>query len=143
MYLKTFEEWEYINEATKAFNPPNSRLYPLVQLTENGMLFHIDIVLPDLDSDRTFNERIIISNIVELFKFIKQAPSLNFLISLQSRKEDNENEEYDISTINKIISAKDSNGQLSYIYECANGKNYIDNSITKTENEISYPKTTV
>lgn len=142
MYIETNEDWEIENDVVKELNPPGTKFYHMVKFFGNFFLFHLDLwVSESKDEEMKYCQRFLISDIQTLLDILLTLDSDEFEISLQSRKCDNKNDEYDISTLTKIIKAYDSANQISYIYVCINGQRYIESALADTESELTNKET--
>ena len=138
MLINTHEDWEIDNPALKLFDPPGTRIYPFVEISINCHLFHVDIrTHPTKDDGYMPCMRFIATDIIQAFIMVDDDSVKEFSISLQSRRCDNENDEYQISSINEILQAEETCGQKVYIYICKNGKRVIDTSLGSSEDELS------
>lgn len=137
MFFKTHEDWEIKDPSLKIFEAPGTRYYPFIELSLNFNLFHVDI-LPHYDDEDGFAPmlRFIATDIRQALILVDDKHVNKFSISLQSRRCDNANGEYCISTLSEVLEAEDSAGQLAHIYVCKDGKRVIDSSLASTESEL-------
>ncbi len=148
MHFLTNEQWEVKNEFFKAMSPPGTRMYPIVELSLNYMIFHVDMLAydPPGPDDGPDDEpggcwkRLMTIDIDCLLDAIHRAPYDELTVSLQSRRCDNDNDEYGISTIQEIIEAEDSAGQRSFVYVCVDGKRHINSALANNEDELKNKK---
>lgn len=146
MFFQTHETWERKFEVLDAiFGDKGLRRYPLVQLTLNCNLFHIDaLTKPINEGDAQMGTRFIAADLSEVLQFISSCSDIyeEIHISLQSTRHDNNNDdEYGISTIAEIIEAVDSAGQTAHIFCCKNGKRYVDCALAESEDKLRNKKT--
>lgn len=141
MIIIARSEWEVKEDPFFVLSPTNSgeRRYRFVAIALNSILFHVDIY-PEAADDYSCVRRYIHSEIEDVVAQIRQNDYVNIWISLQKRRDDNENGEYSISTITDIIVGKDTFGQRCYIYKCLDGTTYIDSPSELDENKIEYKK---
>lgn len=145
MFFQTHETWERKFEVFDAiFGDKGLRRYPLVQLTINCNLFHIDaLTRPKTEDDVQMLVRFIATDLSEVLQFMSSCNDAyeEIHISLQSTRHDNDDDEYGISIITEIIEALDSADQIAHIFCCKNGKRYVDCSLAETENVLRHKKT--
>lgn len=143
--FQTHESWERKFEFLDAiFGDKGLRRYPLVELSLNSSLFHIDALTKPIDEgDIQGWGRYIATDLSEVLQFISSCSDVyeEIHISLQSRRCDNDDDEYGISTITEIIEAVDSADQIAHIFCCKNGKRYVDCALVETEDELRNKKT--
>lgn len=137
MFFQTHEAWEVESPSLGIFDPPGIRYYPLIELSLNFNLFHVD-VLPHSDNEEDIapTRRFIAADIKQALILIDDKRVKEFNISLQSRRCDNSDGEYCISTLSEVLEAEDSAGQLAHIFVCKDGKRIIDSPLASTESEL-------
>lgn len=136
MIFETMEEWEIRDPIIKLLADKGVRRYPCIRLALNFIVFHVDFICKGDD----FGQRYIFSSIRDFLTILRQSEYEKFTVSLQSRRCDNEDNEYGISTIKDIIKAKDKYDQTVYIIRCKNGKTYLDSHTTDNEKELTDKK---
>lgn len=137
MLLQTHEDWEIDDPALKTFDPPGTRLYPFINLSINVHLFHVDVLpYPKDEHDFALMLRFIATDILQALILVDEDHVKEFSLSLQSRRCDNENGEYRISTLTEVFQAEDSAGQLSHVYVCKDGKRFIDSPLASSEDDL-------
>lgn len=145
MFFQTHETWERKFEVFDAiFGDKGLRRYPIVQLTLNCNLFHIDaLTKPINEGDAQMGTRFIAADLSEVLQFISSCSDVyeEIHISLQSTRDDNDDDEYGISTIMEIIEAMDSANQIAYIFCCKNGKRYVECALAESEDKLRNKKT--
>jgi len=145
MLIKTHKDWEIdsLMPMPRPFDIPGTRFYPFIELTLNCYLFHVDLLpYPPNEEEPALERRFIATDIKQALRLVGDKNVKEFSLSLQTRRCDNENEEYHISTIIEIVQAEDEAGQISYVYICKDGKREIDSPLATTEEEL-YNKCTI
>ncbi|WP_214173546.1 hypothetical protein [Geomobilimonas luticola] len=112
-----------------------------MELGLNLKLFHVDVHHKLDDDGMSYCDRWIFAQLEDMFEAIESAAQAEKItISLQSRRCDNPDNEYSISTITKIIKGEDANGQVCYVFKCLNGKSYMQPCIDIQEDQILNPR---
>lgn len=125
LLLKTHESWQVKSDRDFRFDNPGDCRYRLFEVVLNMYLFHVDILPKHEDPCQQLWSRFIFCDIGDVLPFIGRADLEEVRISLQSRRCDNDDKEYAISTISEIIECKDETDQPVHIYRCKSGKSYI------------------
>lgn len=132
MFFRTHGDWENKCFPRNIYHPLGERLYPVIGLTLNSYLFHIDI-LQKQNNECEIWSRFLTLDIRQALTFTSNDKIEDFEISLQTRRCDNDNQEFGISTILEAFSAKDAEDQTVYIYKCKNNRTVIDSFLGETE----------
>ncbi len=148
MFIETHEDWEIdIPGLKQLYGDSGVRTYPIVKFSMNCYLFHVDIESYLPEEKISMGNRYLAADIEQSLALINNANANandkveDFSISIQTRRCDNKNDEYHISTILEVIEGEDSAGQRSYIYVCKDGKRVMDSPLASLEKELSNIKT--
>jgi hypothetical protein len=137
MLIKTNEQWEIKDHPIKFFDSPGTRIYPLIELSLNSHLFHVDILpKPSGSDDVALWHRFITADLEQAFVIVEEDLIDEFNISIQTRRCDNEDHDYKINTILEILTGKETAGQTSYVFICKNGKRIIDSAMGESEDDL-------
>lgn len=120
MIFETRQEWEVRDPNIQLLGGAGVRRYPFVRVSLNFILFHVDFILEGED----FWQRYIFFSVHDVLAALQQKDIKTINVSLQSRRCDNKDNEYCISTINEIVKIIDKYNQPMYIFNCKNGKTY-------------------
>lgn len=137
--FEVHNNWEIDNPFYSVMSDPETRRYPLVELTGNSNIFLVDAEI-ESEGGGTLICRYILGSALDAINLLDQANIKDGTISLLSRRFDKDSD-YEVSDLIEIITAKDKSGQTSYILCCKNGKRYIDPPFGLREEDLSECKT--
>lgn len=110
------------------------RRFPGFEILLNVMLFHVDIFIkPKDDKNDETCSRWIFSEMDVIFTILDMYKGNDVTVSLQCRRYDNDDKEYDISTIDRIYKNADLESLSKHIIYCKNGKVYGEFGLYENE----------
>ncbi len=134
----THEAWE------KKYSPfgilyqeEKIRHYPYFEVTQNVELFHIDI---QKKGRKRIWSRYIVADIFDVISFLHLKDSLGVRISLQTPRNAENSQSYEMLTVTEILEACDEKRQQAFIYRCSDGSSYVRSILTKSEDSLTEKK---
>ena len=134
MLFDTFNEHEVNDRFLKAISEDGIRTHRLVRIALNDNIFLVEVVSDD------FINRFLFGEVTEVLNFIGNEIYEDARIYLLPPRYKNDGE-YLISGISSISSAEDQEGQLAWIFECNDGRKYIDSCIASNIDDLINLKT--
>lgn len=101
---------------------PGLRRYPLVELSTNVRIFHVDILFSGEGGDLGLWNRFICANQITLIELIEQNEFLDMSISVQTPRTGGK--QYSIALVTEIVEALGSCGDKFYLFKCADGSTF-------------------
>lgn len=112
----------------------DTRRFPGFEISMNIMLYHVDIsIKPKEERNDETCSRWIFSELDTLFMILDICKNNDIAISLQSRRHDNTDNEYNISSILRIYKNFDPCSLSKHIIYCKDGKVYGEFGIYENE----------
>lgn len=140
MIFQTRDEWEVSDPIYKQLTGDiGIHRYPIVRVSLNINLFHVEVCKHLKDENMQIWERYIFAFVQDIIDVITEKDFEKIKISLQSACHLDSGNSYDINTITEIIEINN-NGQKSYIYNCKNGKSYCDSLNSEYEQILTEQK---
>ena len=136
MIFETREEWESKSPISPLLAEKGVRHYPFIRVSLNCIIFHVDFIRKNEECW----ERYMFSSVSDVLKVLGQNDFDKISISLLSRRCDNEDNEYGVSTIKEIIKAKDKNHKTVYMFRCKNDKTYLESHASADIEELTDKK---
>ncbi|ARN73956.1 hypothetical protein [Oceanicoccus sagamiensis] len=136
MYFEIRKEWQSKDITDAMFGITDRIRFPLVEFSFNQYVFLVDAVVEDCEG-LEFVKRFMLGSVSDTLRFIEQPDIKDSCIALFSRRCDNDNDSYSISDLIKIITAKDSAGQIAHIYQCKDGQRYVDSLLASSEEALT------
>lgn len=125
MIFETRDEWEVLDPIYKVLTGDSGiRRYPLVKISLNLNLFHLEICKHFENEDVEIWERYIFAFIHDVIDVLSAKEFDKIKISLQPARKLDRRGDYHITTITEIIE-QEQNGK-SYFYKCKDGATYDD-----------------
>lgn len=141
MLLKTHESWQSKSDVDAMFGEIGCRRYPFFELVLNTDLFHVDVLPKHEDPAQQLWTRFLVADLKDVLYLLGNDDFEKVRVSLQSRRCDNDDGEYAISTISEIIQGADEHGQISVVYKCRNGRSYSSSFSSVKEDDLLDKKT--
>jgi hypothetical protein len=137
MVFETRDEWEVSDPIYKLLTGDSGvHRYPIVKISLNLNLFHLEICKHFKDEDVKIWERYIFVFINDVIDLLSAKEFDKIKISLQPACKLDGSDDSHITTITEIIE-KEHNDQKAYIYKCRNGKTYFDSNNIEGEQASS------
>jgi hypothetical protein len=112
------------------------RCYSRVEVAISAPLFHLDALPKEGEPNRRIWLRFVTADILDVLTFLSRNDLEKIRLSYQSRRCDNDDGEYAISTVTEVLEATDAYGQKAFICRCKNGKTYVSSMLTGDEGKL-------
>ena len=140
MIFETRDDWEISDPGyMQLVGGTGVHRYPLIKVSLNLNLFHMDVRKCVQEEEVEIWERYILVFIQDIIDFIATNDYEKIKISIQTASSFSRDDEYCTSTITEIIE-HDEDGQKTYTYKCQNGETYFDSFNTIREKASSEAK---
>jgi hypothetical protein len=133
MIFEARDEWEIDDTTIPLLAEKGVRYYPFIKVSLNFIIFHVDFIR----KNEEYWERYMFYSVSDVLALLGQKDFDKISISLQSRRCDNEDNEYGVSTIKEIIKAEDKNHKTVYMFHCKNDKTYMESHACANLEELT------
>lgn len=130
MIFEVQKNWEIRTVSADVY-----KTFSIVKFGFNEKCFLLDVVTEEVGGD-VFTERYEIGTIKDTLAVLAENKFKDSTITLFLPRCENSGE-YLLTDILKIIEAKDEAGQTAHIFDCKNGKRYIDSDLANSEDELT------
>jgi hypothetical protein len=126
MLLRTLDAWESQENPDRVFGEKGTRRHPVVELTLNVPLLHVDIVLQPAKGEPSLWSRFLFADPQHAVQFVHQDGVEEVRIALQSALDVEGKRTYSIDEVVEIHRCETASGNFVFDYVFDDGRDFLD-----------------